>query len=187
MNTDTLTIEPTAPAESEQDAPAMPARFDIDSDRRADWLLRILANNEAEKIRITAQAQEITAALDADSADLMFKYGAALETYCREKLAAEGNKRKSVRFLQGTCAFRYQGAGVRIKDADAALRWAKENAPAMISTETMEKLDGDAFRKQAEEIRAADGELLPGIEYSEGGDAFSLSFPKEVKPKKPKA
>jgi phage host-nuclease inhibitor protein Gam len=187
MNTETLTIAPTAPAESEQDAPAMPARFDIDSDRRADWLLRILANNAAEKIRVTQQAQDIAAALDADSDDLMFKYGAALEAFCREKLAAEGNKRKSVRFLQGTCAFRYQPPAVRIKDAAAALVWAKENAPGLVTVEAVERLDGYAFRKQAEEIRTADGELLPGIEYSEGGDTFSLSFPKEVKPKKAKA
>jgi hypothetical protein len=76
---------------------------------------------------------------------------------------------------------------VRLKDPVAALQWAKENAPALVAVETVERLDGDLFRKQAEEIRAADGEMLPGIEYSEGGDSFSLSFPKEVKPKKPKA
>ena len=117
----------------------------------------------------------------------MFKYGAALEAYCLAKLAATGNKRKSVRFLQGTCSFRYQGPAVRIKDAGAALIWAKEFAPALVALETVERLDADGFRKQAEEIRAADGELLPGVEYSEGGDAFSLSFPTAVKPKKAKA
>ena len=101
-------------------------------------------------------------------------------------MSPKGNKRKSVRFLQGTCAFRYQSPAVRLKDPATALQWAKENAPVLIAVETVEKLDGDAFRKQAEEIRAADGEMLPGIEYSEGGDAFSLSFPSAVKPKKAK-
>ena len=31
--------------------------------------------------------------------------------------------------------------------------------------------------------RNAFGELLPGVKYSEEGDAFSLSFPTEVTPK----
>ena len=104
----------------------------------------------------------------------------------REKLAAEGNRRKSVRFLQGTCAFRYNAPAVKIKDAAAALSWAKENAPALVAVETVERLDADAFRDAAEQRRAQDGELLPGVEYSEGGDAFSISFPTEVKPKKVK-
>ena len=107
--------------ESEQAAlPKTPREFHVDSDRAAEWILRILANNAAEKIRVTAQAHDILEALDADTADLMFRHGAALEHYCREKLAAEGNRRKSVRFLQGTCAFRYHAPTVRLKDHAAA-------------------------------------------------------------------
>ena len=180
MNTEEITTE------GAQDATTLPERFDIDTDSRAEWLLRKLANNDAEKIRVTQQVAEIVSALDADSADLLFKYGAALEAYCREKLAAGGNKRKSVRFLQGTCAFRHHAPAVRVKDPAAALQWAKENAPALVAVETVERLDADGFRDAAERLRAADGELLPGVEYSEGGDAFSLSFPTEVKPKKAK-
>ncbi|MCW3053111.1 MAG: hypothetical protein JWN14_2281 [Chthonomonadales bacterium] len=170
----------------EAEAPALRPQFCIDTDWEAEWLLRKLANNAAEKIRVTAQAQDIIAALEADSADLMFKYGAALEHYCREKLAQEGNRRKSVRFLQGTGTFRYQGPSVRLKDAAAALSWCKENAPTLVAVETVEKLDADAFRQEAERIRAADGELLLGVEYCGGGDLFSMSFPAEVKPKRPK-
>ena len=179
MNTELETIT--------DDAPALRTQFCIESDKNAEWLLRKLANNAAEKIRVTQQAQEILEALDADTADLMFRHGAALEHYCREKLAAEGNKRKSVRFLQGTCSFRYQCPAVRLKDQAAALLWAKENAPLLVAVESVEKLDTEGFRDAAERIRAADGELLPGVEYSEGGDSFSLSFPTAVKPKKPKA
>ena len=61
------------------------------------------------------------------------------------------------------------------------------HAPALVAVETVERLDADGFRDAAERIRAEAGELLPGVEYSEGGDAFSLSFPTEVKPKKAKA
>ena len=62
----------------------------------------------------------------------------------------------------------------------------KETAPALVAVESVERLNADAFRQRAEEIRAADGELLPGVEYSEGGDLFSLSFPSAVKLKRAK-
>ena len=113
MNTELETIT--------EETPVVRPQFCIESDSSAEWLLRKLANNAAEKIRITAQAHDILEALDADTADLMFRHGAALEHYCREKLAAEGNRRKSVRFLQATCSFRYQGPAVRLKDHAAAL------------------------------------------------------------------
>ena len=113
MNTELETIT--------EETPVVRPQFSIESDSSAEWLLRKLANNAAEKIRITAQAHDILEALDADTADLMFRHGAALEHYCREKLAAEGNRRKSVRFLQATCSFRYQGPAVRLKDHAAAL------------------------------------------------------------------
>jgi len=52
--------------------------------------------------------------------------------------------------------------------------------------ESVERVDTEAFRQQAEQIRNTTGELLPGVEYSEGGDLFSMSFPTAVKPKKAK-
>ena len=51
---------------------------------------------------------------------------------------------------------------------------SEENAPAFVAVETVKRLDTDGFRDAAERIRAEAGELLPGVEYSEGGDA---SFP----------
>ena len=84
-------------------------------------MLRILANNAAEKIRITAQTQDIIGALEANSASLLYRHGAELEHFCKKKLTAEGTRRKAVRFLQGTCAFRYREPAVRLKDTDAAL------------------------------------------------------------------
>jgi phage host-nuclease inhibitor protein Gam len=167
----------------EHDAQTVEEGYHVTTDSAAEWMLRILANNAAEKVRIIAQAQDIAAALDADSARLMYRHGAELEEYCREKLAASGNRRKSVRFLQGTCAFRYQSPAVRLKDPDAALTWCREHSPALLTVETVEKIDSEAFRQQAEAIRKETGELLPGAIYDEGGDNFSLSFPTAAKPK----
>src|SRR5947209_5050438 len=92
--------------------------FTIDSDRAAEWLLRKLANLESEKARVQAQAAAIVKALDSDAERLNYLYGAQLEHYCRAKM--EQGRGKSVRFLQGTCAFRTVPAGVRVADAGAA-------------------------------------------------------------------
>ena len=62
-----------------------------------------------------------------------------------------------------------------------------ETAPAGISSsirESVERLDADGFRDAAERHRIDTGELLPGVEYSERGDSFSLSFSSAVKPKR---
>lgn len=164
-----------------EETPEMPEGFHIDSDDRANWILRKIRQNQEEKEFVLQQAAAIAAALESDTASLMHRFGAELEEYTRGKLAEGGNKRKSFRFLQGTCAFRNQGPVVKVKDTDAAIEWAKQNAPALVLVETQEKLDGDAFRRQAEQIRTQTGELLPGVEFSEGGDSFSVSFPDVTK------
>jgi hypothetical protein len=124
---------------------------------------------------------------DTDTQRLQHLYGAELQEYARQTLAATGNRRRSITLLQGTLAFRSAAPHLRVCDPDAAPLRAKKNAPALIAVESVERLDTDGFRDAAERIRADAGELLPGVEYSEGGDAFSLSFPTEVKPKKAKA
>ena len=72
-------------------------QFQIDSDRAAEWLLRKLANIEAEKARVTAQAAAIVKSLDADAERLRFLFGSQLEAYCRAKMGQ--GRGKSVRFL----------------------------------------------------------------------------------------
>src|SRR5579862_2500466 len=116
-------IEPT-PATTEQ-----PEAFLIDTDERAEWLLRKLANLEAEKARVQAQAEQIVKQLDADAERLRFLFGAQLEEFCRRKIEQAGSRRKSVHFLQGSCCFRTVPASVKVTDSNAALCYAEENLP----------------------------------------------------------
>src|SRR5579862_5226360 len=104
-------IEPT-PETTEQ-----PAAFLIDSDERAEWLLRKLANLEAEKARVQTQAEQILKQLESDAERLRFLFGAQLEEYCRRKIEASKSRRRSVTFLQGTCAFRTVPATVKVTDS----------------------------------------------------------------------
>jgi phage host-nuclease inhibitor protein Gam len=148
--------------------------FCIDSDERAEWLLRKMGNLHAEKARVAAQAAEIVRQIDADLADLSFLYGAQLESYCRRKLAASGNRRRSVAFLQGTCAFRSVPAGLRVKDIAAALQFAQEALPSVVRT--VQSLDSGAYREAAIERLKATGEVLPGVETTPERDNFTVKF-----------
>jgi predicted transcriptional regulator len=64
--------------------------FHIDSDQAAEWLLRKLANIEAEQKRIQANAAELIRQLDCDAQRLKHLYEGELLDYCRRRLAEKG-------------------------------------------------------------------------------------------------
>jgi hypothetical protein len=146
--------------------------FHITSDAAANWLLRKLANIEAEQRRVQAQAAQIVKQLESDAARLRYLYEAELEAYVRERLQAEGNRRRSVTFLQGTCAFRIVPGGVRITDPLAALDYASRCLPEAVKTQQV--LDTARYRQVVEET----GELLPGVEVTPAQEAFRVTFGK---------
>jgi phage host-nuclease inhibitor protein Gam len=150
--------------------------FHIDSDDKANWLLRKLANLEAEKQRIQAQAAQIVKQLDAEAESLRYLYEPELQEYVRRKLAANGHRRKSVAFLQGTCACRTVPAAVKIADGKAALEYAESDYPATIRT--LQTLDLTAYRERAERVYAETGELLPGVDLTTEHESFSIRFGK---------
>jgi phage host-nuclease inhibitor protein Gam len=172
----TKTIEPTedrAPHPADVET-TEPEGFHITTDEAANWLLGKLANIEAEKARVRAQAEKITKQLDADAEGLRFLYAAELETYVKAKLAATGGRRKSVHFLQASCAFRTVPARLTVSDQAAALEWARETLPAAVATR--ETLDSAAYLKTAQAKAEETGELLPGVEIAPARESFSVSF-----------
>ena len=144
--------------------------FRIDTEQHANWLLRKLANLDAEKARVKAQAEAILHQLDTDREGLLYLYGSQLEAFTRQELEKTGNRRKSLTLLQGTCSFRSVPARMSINDPAAALLHARENLPEAIKT--VETLDRTAYVHRAETT----GELLPGIEALPAREAFSLRF-----------
>lgn len=148
--------------------------FHIDSDSAANWLLRKLANLDAEKERIQRQAAEMIADLDRQKNSLEHLYGAELASYCYSKL---DGRSKTVRFLQGTCSFRTVPAGLKLDDLTAALVYAKSAALPVI--ETLEKLDTAAYREIAESKLMETGELLPGMTRTVEKLSFNYKFKKD--------
>jgi hypothetical protein len=148
------------------------SEFHVTNDAAANWYLRKLANIEAEKRRVKAQAEAIVRQLDAEAERLRYLYEAELQEYVRQKVADGGNRRRSVHFLQGTCAFRTVPATVRITDTLAALDYATRCLPEAVKTQQV--LDTARYRQIVE----ATGELLPGVELTPDQEIFRLSIGK---------
>jgi len=146
--------------------------FHIDTETAACWLLRKLANIDAEQKRVSMQAETIIAQLQADADGLRYKYEGELKEYVRRTLSAGGNRRRSITLLQGTCAFRTIPAGFRIYDNAAALDHAMAHVPDAVDTICV--LSPVAYRRVVEET----GEILPGIETTPERESFSIRFGK---------
>lgn len=147
--------------------------FRIDSEDAANWYLRRLANIEAEKSRVQAQAALIVKQLDADAENLRFIYDADLQEWTRAELSRRGNRRKSLALLQGTACFRSVPPSLKISDPAAALAYALSCVPAAVTARPT--LDADKYRQAANEA-LQNGEILPGVETVPAREAFSVKF-----------
>jgi hypothetical protein len=148
--------------------------FHITDDTGANWLLRRLANIEAEKQRITAQAAEMVKQLDADAARLKGLYEGELLEYCRRKMAQGGNRRRSVAFLQGSVCFRTVAPSIKVADVAAALAHAQTTAPDLVRS--VVTLDAAGYRDRAAKHLQATGELLPGCDTTPAHETHRLTF-----------
>ena len=85
-----------------------------------------------------------------------------------------GNRRRSVAFLQGSCSFRTVPASVRVADMGAALSYAQESLPEVIRP----TLGSTAYRELAAKHLQETGEVLPGCEPTPKRESFSVRFGK---------
>ena len=144
--------------------------FHIDNENAANWFLRKLANIEAEKQRVKAQAAAIADQLDRDAESLNYLYKAEFEAYARKRI--EAGKRRSVTFLQGTASLRTVKGRLSVEDDTAALDYAAAHAPELVTT--VQNLDKREYLRRAEQT----GELLPGIQQGKDEEKFSITFGK---------
>jgi phage host-nuclease inhibitor protein Gam len=152
--------------------------FHITTDSAADWLLRRLANIEAEKARITAQAAEMVRQLDTDAQRLKHLYEGELLDYCRRKMEENGNRRRSCTFFQGSVSFRSVPPSVKVADPAAALVYAQDSG--LSAVKTVVTLDAALYRAEAERHMQETGELLPGVETTPEHETHRLSFGKSA-------
>ncbi|WP_394796975.1 host-nuclease inhibitor Gam family protein [Armatimonas sp.] len=166
-------MENTTPTEQTE----KPEQFTIQSREHGEWYLRKLANIEAERQRIEAQAALMLRQLETDRNGLTGRYQSQFENLVRIELEASKGKRKSVTFFNGTAGFRTVASRLVIESEADALTTARLVAPATITTEAVERFDKAAFRAHAAEHFETTGEILPGFTRTEERQEFSVKFP----------
>lgn len=155
--------------------------FRIDSEEKANWLLRKIANLEAEESRVKAQADSILRSLKSDREGLMNRFGAELEQWAKAQMEAKGGKTKTIKLLQGNLSFRTVPARLVLADEAAATGHAKamQGKCAMLNTcfDYEPRFVTANYWEAAQEYLESTGELLPGIERREAKESFSIKFP----------
>jgi phage host-nuclease inhibitor protein Gam len=149
-------------------------RFHITTPEAADWLLRKLANIEAEKARVSAQAQKIVAQLSADAEALRRLYEGELVDFTRRTLAEAGRGRRTLHLLQGSVALRLVPASVRVSDPFAALSYAKQNTPDLVRRQ--ETVDTAGYQQLAAKRLQESGDVLPGCESTPARETHRITF-----------
>jgi hypothetical protein len=150
--------------------------FRICDESSANWYLSKIANIEAEKERVRTQAAAIVKQLESDRESLEYLYQGELEAFVKSRIEENGGRRKSVHFLQGTCAFRTVPARFAVTDKEAAGLHAAVNTMDEVYVQTFSV---EAYRQYAEEWLQKTGELLPGIEQVPARESFSVRFGKK--------
>lgn len=144
------------------EGPAGDARFVIDSEERAEWLLGKLSDLDAAHDRILVNSVDMLKRVAIRKQCLLRRFGAELQDYCDGLRLAPGFRGKTVNFLQGKCAWRSsKTGGPKVTDTEAALAYCQEHDELMDACVTVSyRLRTTDYLKQME----ATGELLPGIE-----------------------
>lgn len=149
--------------------------FHITDEASALWLLRKLANIEAEQRRVKRQAEALLNSLQSEAESLKHLYMGELEQWTREELSKRGNRRKSLHTLQGTLRFRHVEASLSLEDPTEALHHALSQEWEECRVSKWE-LNREAYLKQAEKHLQENDELLAGVRYTPEREAFSLTL-----------
>jgi phage host-nuclease inhibitor protein Gam len=173
-------MTPKETTDTQETATTEPAdeRFVLDSEEKVNWLLRKLANLEAEKQRVTVQFQTMMAALESDERSLRFRFENDLRAFAALKLTEGGNRKKTVHLLQGSLSFRTMPQAIRVKDLTSAIAFARVTNLPCLETVTEEKFNANIYRQRAQEVLEERGEILPGIEVLPERENFVIKFGK---------
>lgn len=153
-----------------------PEEFRIDSEERATWYLRKLANLEAEQSRIKKQAEIALKSLQSETESLKGRFHSELEQWARTE--AERRKKRTLHTLQGTLRFRSLPSRLTIEDPAAAMvACLSEEWEGCI--ETRQALIASEYLKRAQERLSETGELVAGVGIVPERESFSISFGKE--------
>jgi len=160
----------------------IPATFTVSDDNAADWALSKIAEEQKQRDRIRATAEEKIAWYqkrieDADRAynNSTVYLKAALADYMEKVKAKETKTQKTYALASGKLIYKKPSKKV-VRDEEALLSFAKESAPDFV--ETVEKVKWGDLKKTLTETESgyvtADGELVKGVTLEDVPASFDV-------------
>lgn len=151
LSTVSLPVAHTGDAEVDLEVlKSVPKEFCIDSQERANWLVRkiVAARDYSERVRTWSEQEQRRAAREEQT--LMFLFGRQIETWARAEIGKSNGRRKSMNLPAGSIGFRTLAPRLVIDDESVVLDWAKRNLPdAVVVTE---KLSRSVIKEHAEKV-----------------------------------
>lgn len=168
-----LEIPFSEPLDWNEDAPAEPGPFVIDSETKAEWVVDKINVFHERQARLDAQYQAMKEALANEKEAFENRFLGELEQWA---IANPPRKGKSLKLLTGTIGWRRVNGGPRVRDKSTAIDWALTFLPESVTSETVHKLDTDAIKVHV----ATTGELPPGVEVIDDEERFYVKGAKDI-------
>lgn len=111
----------------------VPQAFEVRDLPSANWLVRKIVECRAYAERCAVWADAERRRAERDEAFLLASYGNQLAEFARQQIAAAGGRRKSVTLPVGSAGFRTVAARLVVGDEVAALAWAKQHVPRLVT------------------------------------------------------
>ena len=168
----TVALQVVHPGDAEVDLEVMksvPKAFCIDSEDRANWLVRkiVAARDYSERVKAWCEQEQRRAAREEQT--LLFLFGRQIERWARSEVAKLRGMRKSLRLPAGSVGFRSVGPRLVVDDERAVLQWAKVHLPdAVVVTE---KLSKSVINEHAEKLGVIPDE---GIHMEPASEKFFI-------------
>lgn len=192
--TDADVMEDDGPADTNPNT-VIHEGFVIDSDAKLEWLLRKIANLEAEKRRIEARAADMVKGLQSQIRALQRRFESDVDAYVRQRLADTKARGKTYKTLQGNVTIKREPAAIKVTDAGAVMDALRDRG--ILDQFEQVTLDTAHVRKWLLEQRAealaqaeaSEGDVpddvleileFPGTEYKEPGEKLVYGFGSEA-------
>ncbi len=167
---------PTPPQAHETDADtdievlkSVPARFTIEDENSANWLVKRVMASRQYADRVKAWAEQEIARAAREEKTLMFLFGRQLETWAKGEIDKLRGRRKSVGLPGGTVGFRTINPCLQVDDEGSVLGWARQNCPAAVVV--VEKLSRSELKSYFERTGVMPDD---GAHVEPGGEKFFI-------------
>jgi hypothetical protein len=120
-------------AEGDQTAgTAVREPFSIKDERTANWLVRKICEYRSYADHVAAWAEAEMRRAHRDEQRLLERFGAQLERWAADQLAACKGRRKFIALPAGTIGFRLQPSSIDVLDENKVLSWCRQNLPCAV-------------------------------------------------------